>query len=137
MPDPAAEHARSGGNDLEGNMDRTSGPDPMRFRAVPREESRTKLLLGVLVAIAALAFADIDLPLMGGDYERATAAAVKHVGGGTVTETEVERFGAMREVEIRLPDGRQVEVNLDRSFTVIGTEVDDDGPNDVDRGWDD
>jgi hypothetical protein len=79
---------------------------------------------------------DIDLPLMGGDHERASAAAIKHLGGGTVTETEIERFGAGREVEVRLSDGRQVEVNLDRGFNVIGTELDDDGPDDFDR-WDD
>lgn len=118
-------------------MDTTKGRDPFQFRAVPREESRTKLLVGVLVAIGAFALADIDLPLMGGDYERATAAALQHVGSGTVTETEIEGFGASREVEIRLPDGRQVEVNLDKNFNVLGTEADDDGPNDSDRGWDD
>ena len=118
-------------------MGTTKGPNSSLLRAVPREESRTKLLVGVLVALGALALADIDLPLMGGDYERATAAALRHVGSGTVTETEVEGFGASREVEIRLPDGRQVEVNLDRNFTVIGTEADDDGPSDVDKGGDD
>jgi hypothetical protein len=118
-------------------MNTTKGRDPLRFRAEPREESRTKLLVGVLVAIGALALADIDLPLMGGDYDRATAAAIQHVGSGTVTETEAEEFGGSREVEIRLPDGRQVEVNLDKSFNVLGTEADDDGPNDIDRGWDD
>jgi hypothetical protein len=118
-------------------MSRPSGPDPRPFPAVPREGSRTKLLVGVLVAIAALAFVDIDLPLMGGDYERAASAAINHVGGGTVTDTEIERFGASREVEVRLPDGRQVEVNLDRGFNVIGTELDDDGPNDLDKDGDD
>jgi hypothetical protein len=112
-------------------MDTSRGPDSVRFRAVPREESRTKLLVGVLVAIGALALADIDLPLMGGDYERATAAALLHVGSGTVTETEIYGFGASREVEVRLPDGRQVEVNLDKNFNVLGTEADDDGPNDA------
>ena len=111
-------------------------PASVRFRAVPREASRTKLLVGALVAIGALALADIDLPLMGGDYERATAAALQHVGSGTVTETEVEGFGASREVEIRLSDGRQVEVNLDKNFNVLGTKADD-GPNDEDEGWDD
>jgi hypothetical protein len=119
-------------------MDTSRGPDSVRFRAVPRAGSRTKLLVGGLIAIAAsLALADIDLPLMGGDYERATAAALQHVGSGTVTETEIEGFGASREVEVRLPDGRQVEVNLDKNFNVLGTEADDDGPNDVDEGGDD
>jgi hypothetical protein len=48
---------------------------------------------GVLVALAAFALADIDLPLMVGDYERATAAALQRVGSGTVTGTEVEGLG--------------------------------------------
>jgi hypothetical protein len=68
-----------------------------------------------------VALADIDLPLMGGDYERATAAALQHVGSGTVTETTIEGFGASREVE---------------NFSVLGTEADDDGPDDVDEGGD-
>jgi hypothetical protein len=119
------------------NMDTSRGPDSVRIRAVPRAGSRIKLYVGVLVAIGALALADIDLPLMGGAYERARAAALQHVGSGTVTETEIEGFGASSEVEVLLPDGRQVELNLDKDFNVLGTEADDDGPNDVDEGRDD
>ncbi len=53
-----------------------------------------------------------------------------HTGGGTVTETETGDDGAVYSVEIELDDGRQVEVNLDENFDVIGQETDDDGPND-------
>jgi hypothetical protein len=118
-------------------MDKALGPDSRPFPAVPRERSRTRLLVVVGVALGAFALADIDLPLIGGDYERATAAALQHVGSGTVTETELEGFGASSEVEIRLADGRQVEVNLDGNFAVIGTEADDDGPDDHDGDGDD
>ena len=36
-------------------------------------------------------------------------------------------------VEVRLPDGRQVEVNLDKSFKVVGQEPDDDQPGQDER----
>ncbi len=70
--------------------------------------------------------ADSDQPLTGTDRERAEAAALEAVGGGTVIETEVGDDGAAYGVEIRRDDGSEVEVNLDESFTVIGTEADDD-----------
>jgi len=71
---------------------------------------------------------DDDKPLTGSNLQRATAAALAHTGGGTVTETEIGDDGAAYGVEVRLEDGRQVEVNLNQSFEVIGQESDDDGP---------
>ena len=68
---------------------------------------------------------DGDQPLAGSDRERAEAAALEFVGGGTVTEVEAGDDGAAYGVEIRADDGSQVEVQLDESFTVIGTESDD------------
>jgi hypothetical protein len=83
------------------------------------------------------AVTDYDQPLTGDAYQRATSAALKFTGQGTVTETEAEGSQGS-EVEVRLPDGRQVEVQLDQSYAVVGSETDDDGPNDVDhRRWDD
>jgi len=73
----------------------------------------------------------------GSALEQATKAALEYTGGGTVTETEVGDDGAAYGVEIRLDDGRQVEVNLDENFNVIGQENDDDGPNDQDGADDD
>jgi hypothetical protein len=75
---------------------------------------------------------DDDRPITASALDQATAAALEHTGGGTVTETEAGDDGAAYSVEIRLDDGSQVEVNLDESFTVIGQEADDDGPNDED-----
>lgn len=69
---------------------------------------------------------DSDQPLTGTDREKAEAAALESVGGGTVTETEVGDDGAAYGVEIRRDDGSQVEVNLDETFTVVGTVADDD-----------
>ena len=85
------------------------------------------LVAGAISAGLAVAAGDDDRPLTGTSLEKATAAALAHTGGGTVTETEVGDDGAAYGVEIRLADGRQVEVNLDESFVVIGQESDDDG----------
>lgn len=68
-----------------------------------------------------------DTPLSGTALERAVRAALDHVGGGTVTETETGDDGAAHAVEIRTPDGRHVEVELDGAFAVVGVEADDDG----------
>jgi hypothetical protein len=89
-------------------------------------------LVGGGAALAVATGGDDDRPLTGSDLDRATAAALEHTGGGTVIETEVGDDGAAYGVEIRLDDGRTVEVSLDSSFEVIGEEDDDDGPNDAD-----
>jgi hypothetical protein len=106
---------------------------------------KTKLILGGIAAFAvigtasgfAIAAGADDEPLRGSTYEKATAAALEHVGEGTVTETEAGDGGAAYGVEIRRDDGSQVEVELDDNFNVIGTEEDDDGPNDEDEAGDD
>ena len=67
-----------------------------------------------------------DQPLTGDTYDRAVAAALEHTGGGEVTETEIGDDGAAYEVEVRLSDGSQVEVNLDADFVVTGSAPDDD-----------
>ena len=93
------------------------------------------LVVGAVSAgFAIAAGGDDDNPLTGSSLEKATAAALAHTGGGTVTETEVGDDGAAYGVEVRLADGRQVEVNLDENFDVIGEENDDDGANDKDDG---
>jgi uncharacterized membrane protein YkoI len=102
------------------------------------------LSLAVVVALAAVAAGialagaggDDDKPITGSNLDRATAAALEHTGGGTVTETEVGDDGAAYGVEIRLADGTQVEVNLDANFDVVGQEEDDDGPGDQDEADD-
>jgi uncharacterized membrane protein YkoI len=96
------------------------------------------LVVGAISAgFAIAAGGDDDKPLTGSNLEKATAAALAHTGGGTVVETEVGDDGAAYGVEVRLGDGRVVEVNLDESFDVIGQENDDDGAGDRDDGPDD
>ncbi len=58
------------------------------------------------------------------DLDRASTAALAETGGGTVTETEVDDEESKYEVEVTLDDGTQVDVQLDESFVVVGTETD-------------
>jgi uncharacterized membrane protein YkoI len=81
------------------------------------------------VAATAAAGGDDDQELTGATRDRAVAAALAATGGGTVLETEAGDDGAAYGVEVRLDDGRQVEVNLDSSFKVLNQEPDEDQPN--------
>lgn len=63
-----------------------------------------------------------DRPISGAALERAAAAALAHTGGGEVTATEVGDEESLYEVEVTLPDGSQVDVQLDESFAVVSEE---------------
>jgi uncharacterized membrane protein YkoI len=99
---------------------------------------KTALLTALVLALSAAGVAiaagggDDDQPLHGATLERATAAALAHTGGGAVLETEHGDDGAAYGVEIRLADGRQVEVELNDEFRVVGQEADDDSPGESD-----
>jgi uncharacterized membrane protein YkoI len=69
-----------------------------------------------------------DTPITGSALEEAKAAALAHTGQGRVTETEVGDEESYYEVEITLDNGNQVDVQLDKSFNVVGSEGD--GRND-------
>jgi uncharacterized membrane protein YkoI len=60
--------------------------------------------------------------ITGADLERASEAALDHTGGGVVTGTEVEDEESYYEVEVTLDDGRQVDVQLNENFNVVGSE---------------
>jgi hypothetical protein len=94
-------------------------------------------MIGVGTGVVLAAAGDDDAPLQGRAYDRATAAALEHVGGGTVLETESGDDGAAYGVEIRKEDGGVVEVSLDENFEVVGSEQDDDVPNEADGSGDD
>jgi hypothetical protein len=95
------------------------------------------LALVVLAGGTGLAIAsagDDDQPLTGSALDEASAAALAHTGGGTVVESEAGDDGAAYGVEIRLDDGRVVEVALDADFKVIGSSGDEDGTGADDDG---
>lgn len=66
-----------------------------------------------------------DQAIGGSDLDKASAAALDHTGGGQVTDTEVGDEESYYEVEVSRTDGSQVDVQLDRSFQVVGDEVDE------------
>jgi len=67
---------------------------------------------------------DDERPITGPALARARAAALEHTGGGRVTATEVGDEESLYEVEVTLDDGRQVDVQLDGDFAVVGSETD-------------
>jgi uncharacterized membrane protein YkoI len=67
---------------------------------------------------------DGEQEITGEAFDRASAAALAETGGGRVTGAEVGDEESYYEVEVTLADGSQVDVQLDESFTVVGTEHD-------------
>jgi hypothetical protein len=65
---------------------------------------------------------DSEQPISGDSLARAEAAALEHTGGGTVSDTEMGDEESYYEVEVTLDDGTQTDVQLDRSFNVVGEE---------------
>ena len=103
------------------------------------------LITGTVIAALAVGGVAIAGAAGGGDddggehaisgtaFDRASAAALDHTGGGRVTETETGDEESYYEVEVTRGDGSQVDVQLDRGFQVVGSEGDDrgeDGGND-------
>ena len=100
---------------------------------------RTLVIAAATVVVASLAGGGIaaaaggdddatDMPITGEAFDKASAAALDHLGEGTVTDSEVGDEESYYEVEVTLDDGRQIDVQLDESFDVVGTE--DDGIGD-------
>ncbi|MBP1240738.1 putative membrane protein YkoI [Frigoribacterium sp. PvP120] len=66
-----------------------------------------------------------DDTVTGADYDQASAAAVSAAGGGTVTDVDRSDDGGVAyEVDVRLDDGTEVDVDLDDAFGVVRTDVD-------------
>jgi hypothetical protein len=115
--------------------------------------TRIKKILISIVAVAGLGLGGAaiagaaggeDKPITGPALDKASKAALDHTNGGSITETEVdtpeaddekEAGDGHYEVEVKGADGKQVEVNLDQDFKVVGSEADDDdGDKDDDDG---
>jgi hypothetical protein len=73
-----------------------------------------------------------ETPITGTELDRASAAALEHTGEGRVTETEKGDEESLYEVEVTLDDGSQVDVQLDDSFAVVGSESDGEAGEDDD-----
>ena len=104
-------------------------------------DRRTKIVLGAAAAavIAGLAATGVataadsggadgaDVPLTGQALTRAGEAALAETGGGEVVDSEVEDAENGYEVEVNLDDGRQIEVQLDENFVVVGSSENEEG----------
>lgn len=66
-----------------------------------------------------------DVAITGIALEKASSVALAYVGQGRVTETEIEDEESYYEVEVTLPNGQEVDVQLDENFNVVGSETDD------------
>jgi hypothetical protein len=108
-----------------------------RTRWIVTAAGALTLLAGGGAGLAASGVVAEEGSLTGSTLDKASEAALEATGGGAVTDSEAGDDGATYGVEVRLDDGRQVEVNLDEKFEVIGQEADDDGPNDADGPNDD
>jgi hypothetical protein len=77
-----------------------------------------------------------DEQVTGPDAEKAKAAAIEAVGGGSVTEIEHQDGDGpgLYEVEVQRDDGTQAEVYVDDAYNVLGSAADDDGAGDEDEG---
>ena len=102
-------------------------------------KSVTVGIVGSVVVVAAavttgvaVATSDDDgseTPITGTALQKASDAALEHTGSGRVTGTEVNDEDSKYEVEVTLPDGSQVDVQLDENFRVVSDKADseDDG----------
>lgn len=91
-----------------------------------------RLLVPTVVAVAALAVggavwaASGDDEVGGGERDRVAAAAEKAAGGGDAVSVETsDDAGEAYEVEVRRPDGTEVDVTLDADLRVVGHDADD------------
>jgi hypothetical protein len=99
------------------------------------------IIITVAAGVAAIAIAgtaaagqfgdDDEQPITGDALARASGAALAHTGEGRVTGTEVGDEDSYYEVEVTLESGKQVDVQLDESFAVVGADAD------VETGQDD
>jgi hypothetical protein len=82
------------------------------------------------IGIAQAVGDDTDEQATGPQADRAKRAAVEamHAASAVAVERENEN-GTAWEVEVVMNDGRQVEVDLDQNFALVGAKSDDGGPN--------
>lgn len=73
---------------------------------------------------------DNEAPIKGTALEQASEAALAETGGGKVTETEVGDEESYFEVEVTLDDGSETDVQVNRDFEVVGSEVEDEPDDD-------
>ena len=90
--------------------------------------------VGTGIAVASDGDEGAEQPITGPALTQATDAALAVTGGKRVVETEVGDEESYYQVEVELANGRHVDVNLDRDFSVVRVRTDDDQGRDADPG---
>ena len=86
-------------------------------------------------SVIALANSDSEGGITGRQADRAIHAALEATGGGTANAVERDsENGAFWEVEVRMPDGRVVDVRLRRDYSVVVIEGDSEATDTGDAG---
>jgi hypothetical protein len=75
-----------------------------------------------------------DQAISGPALEKASAAALESTGGGKITGTELGDEDSYYQVEVTRADGSQVDVQLDRSFNVVGSKAEHEGAEGSEQG---
>lgn len=88
------------------------------------------------IGIAYAVGGDSEEQVTGPSAEKAKAAALDAVGGGTVLEVERQDGdgSGVYEVEVQREDGSQVEVHVSGDYDAVGREADDDSGSSEDDG---
>lgn len=73
-------------------------------------------------------------PITGSSLDQAKAAALAETGGGRVNATELRDEEGYYEVEVIRDDGSQVDVHLNRDFSVIDSSADGAGSDGNEAG---
>jgi len=102
-------------------------------------KDKLKGMVIAVVAVAALAIGGAaiagaaggdddatDKPVSGSALKKASAAALEHTGGGSVTETEAGDEEGAYEIEVKREDGSSVDVHLNKDFKVLSQAGDED-----------
>ena len=96
--------------------------------------NRTKaVLVGGAVALAVIGGAgvalatgtpdEIETPITGASLQKASGAALAHIGQGRVTATEAGDEEGAYEVEVTRANGSEVDVHLDERFAVLSEDA--------------
>ena len=63
-----------------------------------------------------------DVSITGSSLEKASKKALKYIGEGKVTDSEIGDEEGYYEIEITLNNGKEVDVHLDENFNVLSIE---------------
>lgn len=99
---------------------------------------RKRVILPTLAAVAVVGAGGVFWAasaddVSGDERDRVAAAAVEVAGGGEAVDVEEsDDPGEAYEVEVRLADGTEIDVTLDRDLRVVAQDRDDDRDDDLD-----